>query len=150
MKKAFLTILISLFICSLTHAAEIKWYTWNEGYELAKKENKPMLVFVYAPWCNVCKRLEEKTFNDEQVIPLINEKFIPVKLNPEEKIEYQLGDKKIGTGKILQALTIDASKGLHLPTTVLWYADSKNGKVLAGLMDPTQLKKALSGKLKKR
>jgi hypothetical protein len=33
---------------------------------------------------------------------------------------------------------------------VLWYADAKEGKVLAGLMDPNQMKKALSGKLKKR
>jgi thioredoxin-related protein len=149
MKRILLASLITLMVCSFTHAENLKWYSWNEGYELAKKENKPMLVFVHATWCNTCKRLEEKTFNSEEVVPLINEKFIPVKLNPEEKTEYQLGEEKVTVGKILKAITIDASKGLAVPTTVLWYADSKNGKVIAGLLDPKEMKKTLSGKVKK-
>lgn len=148
MKRLLLSTLITLMVCSFTNAGELKWYSWNEGYDLAKKENKPMLIFVQAPWCNSCKRLDEKTFNHEEVIPLINEKFIPVKLDVEAKEEYTLGEAKIGPGKLLKSLTIDPSKGLSIPTTVLWKADSKNARVVAGLLDPDEMKKLLSKKVK--
>ncbi len=149
MKRILILTLIACLVSSFAMSKEVKWYSWADGYELSKKEKKPMMIFVYAPWCNMCKRLEEKTFNSEEVTPIINEKFIPVKLNPEEKMEYQIGEAKVSTGKVLKAISIDISEGLSVPTTVLWHADSKKGKVITGLLDPDQMKKALSGKVKK-
>jgi thioredoxin-related protein len=152
MKKMMILTLSAFLVCSVCSFAkseEIKWYSWNEGYELSKKENKPMLIFVHATWCNMCKRLEEKTFNSDGVVPIVTEKFIPVKLNAEEKIEYQLGGEKVSVGKVLKTITIDITKGLSVPTTVLWFADSKKGKVITGLLEPDQMKKALSAKVKK-
>ncbi len=148
MKRIIFLTLIALMAGSYAQAKDLKWLTWNEGYELAKKENKPMLVFVHATWCNMCKRLEEKTFNDESVAAEINEKFIPVKLNPEEKAEYLLNVEKVGMAKILSTLTIDLSKGLAVPTTVLWKVDTKKANVFQGLLDPDEMKKALASKIR--
>lgn len=149
MKKLLFATAIILLTCSHTRAEELKWHSWNEGYELSKKESKPMLIFLQAGWCNMCKRLDEKTFHNESVIPVINKNFIPVKLDVESKEEYSLGDAIVTPGKLLKSLSIDTSKGLSIPTTVIWNADSKKAKVIAGLLDPDEMKKLLSKKVKK-
>lgn len=150
MKRIVILILITFFVCSHAKSEELKWYSWNEGYELAKKQNKPMLIFVYASWCNMCKRLEEKTFKNEEVIPLINNNFVPVKLDPAAKEDYLLGDAKVSTGKLLNSISVETSKGLSVPTTVIWNAGSRKSKVITGLLDPDEMKKILSAKYKKR
>jgi thioredoxin-related protein len=148
MKRFLSAALIILMMCSFAHAEKLKWYSWNEGYELSKKENKPMIIFVQASWCNTCKRLDEKTFNNEEVMPLLTQKFIPVKFDVEAKEEYTLGESKVGPGNLLKALSIDPSKGLAVPTTVFWMADSKKAKPVAGLKDPREMMKLLRKKYK--
>ncbi len=41
--------------------------TWAEALELAKSENKPIFLDVYATWCGPCKRLKKNTFSDQEV-----------------------------------------------------------------------------------
>ena len=147
MKRILFVILITLLSYSFTYAEELKWYSWNEGYELARKENKPMLVFVHAKWCHVCKRLDDKTFNNEEVIPIITRDFIPVKFDIEADGKYLLKDSRVSGKDLLKAISSESVVGI--PTTIFWIADTKKVKPVVGLKDPDEMKELLSANRKK-
>ena len=75
-------IIILLFMTLGLNATEINWLeSYTKASEIAKVENKPMLVFINTPDCGACKVMKEVTFKDKIVYPYINEHFIPVSLN---------------------------------------------------------------------
>lgn len=78
MNKIILLLLMTLGL----NASEI---TWMESYvkasEVAKAENKPMLVFINSPKCGACQMMKEVVFKDETIYPYINQHFIPVSLD---------------------------------------------------------------------
>jgi thiol-disulfide isomerase/thioredoxin len=62
----------------------IEWYaSFTEGLNIAKEKKKPLMVDFDAGWCIWCKKLDETTYKDEQVIALSKE-FIPVKVDCDE------------------------------------------------------------------
>lgn len=64
------------------NASEITWIkSYTKAADLAKIENKPMLVFINKPDCGACKMMKELVFTDEMIYPYINTHFIPVSLN---------------------------------------------------------------------
>lgn len=72
---------ISILIPPQPEIKEIKWYnSFEEGLKAAKEEKKSLMVDFEADWCIWCKRLDETTYKDSQVITL-SKKFIPVKVN---------------------------------------------------------------------
>ena len=65
--------------------AQIKWYTFEQAVELAKKNPKKIFVDVYTFWCGWCKRMDATTFTHPVIIKYMNEKYYAVKLNAEQK-----------------------------------------------------------------
>lgn len=63
--------------------AELKWYQWNEGYPLAVKEKKIILVDAYTDWCGWCKKMDRDTYAHPEVIRKLNKHFVVIKFNPE-------------------------------------------------------------------
>jgi len=72
-------------------AEEIKWYSWDEAIELANDEPKKIFIDLYTDWCGWCKRMDATTFQDPDVVAYMNEHFIAVKVDAEQKeeIEYK-------------------------------------------------------------
>lgn len=70
---------------SSTVETEIKWYTWNEAYELSQKTPKKVFIDLYTDWCGWCKKMDATTFKDPQVVKYLNEHFYPVKFNAEQR-----------------------------------------------------------------
>ena len=68
-----------------TEETTIKWYTWEEAAELAKTEPRKVFVDLYTDWCGWCKRMDKTTFQDPEVVKVLNENFYPVKFNAESK-----------------------------------------------------------------
>jgi len=66
---------------------KLEWKDWNEGYELAKKSKKIMLIDAYTDWCGWCKKMDAATFAEPQIVSLINEYFYPVKLDAQSMDE---------------------------------------------------------------
>jgi uncharacterized protein YyaL (SSP411 family) len=142
MKRIIFITLTTLVICSFTNVEELKWNSWNDGYELAKNENKPMLVFVHATWCHICKRLDDKTFNNEEVAAQIIKDFIPVKLDIEAKENYIFEGKEITGKELLEQISKKTVMGI--PTTLFYTPDGRKGTPVGGLMDTDEMKALLS------
>ncbi len=71
----------------LQHAHNpVNWRAWNdETLELAKKENKLMIISIGYAACHWCHVMEHESFEDEEVAELMNTHFIPVKIDREER-----------------------------------------------------------------
>ncbi len=71
----------------LKHATNpVNWYPWGEeAFSLAKKKDKPVLLSIGYLTCHWCNVMEEESFSDPQVAALINDVFIPIKVDREER-----------------------------------------------------------------
>ena len=71
----------------LKHATNpVDWYPWgDDAFSLAKEKNKPILLSVGYLTCHWCNVMEEESFSDPQVAALINDVFVPIKVDREER-----------------------------------------------------------------
>jgi len=76
----------------LQHANNpVNWYAWNdETLELAKKENKLILVSIGYSACHWCHVMEHESFEDEEVARIMNENFINIKVDREERPDIDM------------------------------------------------------------
>ncbi len=71
----------------LQHAYNpVAWYPWcDEAFEKAKKENKPIFLSIGYSTCHWCHVMEKESFEDEEVASLMNELFVSIKVDREER-----------------------------------------------------------------
>ena len=71
----------------LQHAHNpVNWYPWcDEAFEIAKRENKPVLVSIGYSACHWCHVMEKESFENEDTAKLMNEYFINIKVDREER-----------------------------------------------------------------
>ncbi|PCH61573.1 MAG: hypothetical protein COC05_00005 [Gammaproteobacteria bacterium] len=77
---------------------DIHWHDYHQGRQLAKAQNKPILLIFYADWCPTCHAYRP-IFEDKSLVAL-SEEFVMVRVNtdkhpevntayiPEEEWEY--------------------------------------------------------------
>ena len=94
---------------------ELKWESWNTGYEKGKKEKKIILIDAYTEWCGWCKKMDRDTYTNADVIKKINEHFVPVKFNPELDQKYMIDGKEVSGFELLGLLSQNNRTGY--PTT---------------------------------
>src|SRR3954466_15483199 len=71
----------------LQHADNpVDWYPWgDEAFARARAEDKPVLVSIGYAACHWCHVMERESFEDPEVAALMNEHFVPVKVDREER-----------------------------------------------------------------
>jgi len=71
----------------LKHATNpVDWYPWGENaFSLAREKNKPILLSIGYLTCHWCNVMEEESFSDSQVATLINDVFVAIKVDREER-----------------------------------------------------------------
>lgn len=71
----------------LQHAHNpVNWLPWGkEALNKAKKENKPLLISIGYSACHWCHVMEHESFEDEEVAQVMNEKFVCIKIDREER-----------------------------------------------------------------
>lgn len=76
----------------LQHAHNpVNWFPYGkEAFDLAKKENKPVLISVGYSACHWCHVMAHESFEDEGVAEIMNAKFINVKVDREERSDVDM------------------------------------------------------------
>lgn len=71
----------------LQHAHNpVQWYPWcKEAFEKAKKENKLIFLSVGYSTCHWCHVMEKESFENEDVAKIMNEHFVNIKVDREER-----------------------------------------------------------------
>jgi uncharacterized protein YyaL (SSP411 family) len=64
----------------------VDWLPWGEqALRLAVEQNKPLLVSIGYSSCHWCHVMERESFEDERTAALMNEEFVCVKVDREER-----------------------------------------------------------------
>ena len=62
------------------------WYPWGEeAFAKARQEDKPVFLSIGYSTCHWCHVMERESFEDPRVAGLINDAFVPVKVDREER-----------------------------------------------------------------
>ena len=71
----------------LQHAHNpVDWYPWgDEAFELARRENKPVLLSIGYSACHWCHVMAHESFENEAIAKLMNEYFVNIKVDREER-----------------------------------------------------------------
>jgi uncharacterized protein YyaL (SSP411 family) len=71
----------------LQHAYNpVEWYPWSqEAFEKARSEDKPIFLSIGYSTCHWCHVMEKESFEDEEVAKLLNDEFISIKVDREER-----------------------------------------------------------------
>ena len=64
----------------------VDWHPWGEAaFEKARREDKPIFLSIGYSTCHWCHVMEEESFEDEEVAQLMNETFVSIKVDREER-----------------------------------------------------------------
>ena len=83
----------------------VDWHPWGEeAFEKARKENKAIFLSIGYSSCHWCHVMEQESFEDEATAKILNEHFIAVKVDREERPDidkhfqevYQLMNQRPG------------------------------------------------------
>ncbi len=71
----------------LQHAYNpVDWFPWGqEALDKAKAEDKPIFLSIGYASCHWCHVMEEECFSDQQVADLLNQSFVCIKVDREER-----------------------------------------------------------------
>ena len=120
----------------LQHAENpVDWYEWgDEAFERARAEDKPLLVSVGYSSCHWCHVMAHESFESPTVAALMNELFVNVKVDREERPD-------------VDAVTMEATVGMTgsggWPTTVFMTPDAR--PFYAGTYFPPESRHGLPG-----
>jgi len=127
---------------------KINWVSWEEAVELNKKNPKKLFVDVYTDWCGWCKRMDKSTFTDPEIVKYMNENFIAIKFNAEQKEDITWNGNTFkfvksgrrGAHELANALL---NGRLGYPSFVLLDEDFARIMISPGFKKPEQLEKEL-------
>ncbi|MCK4549958.1 MAG: DUF255 domain-containing protein [Candidatus Krumholzibacteria bacterium] len=138
--RRFALILIPVVLLAGCGGSEVQtvetntWMSFESGMELARNMGKPVVIDFYTSWCGWCKVMDKDTFRDKNVASYLNEHFISIKLNAEQKT----GSLKYGGRNYTPAQLARAFKVRGYPSVA--YLDEKGGLIFvdAGFKKPGQ------------
>ncbi len=77
----------SVYLREAAHQ-RVNWFPWGEeAFGEAKRSRRPILLDIGASWCHWCHVMDEGTYSDPEVVRLINEFFVPVKVDRDQHPE---------------------------------------------------------------
>lgn len=75
---------------------EISWLPWSKkAFQKAKELDRPILLAISAVWCHWCHVMDQRTYSDRDVAKLIEEKFVPIKVDRDQRPDI---DKRYNMG----------------------------------------------------
>jgi tetratricopeptide (TPR) repeat protein len=117
-----------VFTCSFlalaaaaVEAQETPGIRWRTDYNTARKEAEakklPMLIDFITEPCGFCHKMDQTTFSDPRVANMINERFIPLKIN--NKVDEKLA-RAVNIG-LFPTIVLAGPDGLILKSKIGWH-----------------------------
>jgi thioredoxin-related protein len=69
------------------------WHKYDEALDLAKEEDKHVLVYFTTAWCGYCKLMKKTTFTDPDVFALMSNEFVLAKVDGDSRSKLKVADK---------------------------------------------------------
>ncbi len=67
-------------------AHEISWRDWSEAaFAEARERNVPVLLAISAVWCHWCHVMDETSYSAEDIISVINEQYVAIRVDNDER-----------------------------------------------------------------
>jgi len=100
----------ALMIVSLaasTQGAPLEWLPFDEAFEQALSQEKPLLVDFYTDWCHWCKVMDAKTFGDPEVAKALAQNFVLCRIQAEDsKASLRYRDATYSNVQFTQAMGV--------------------------------------------
>ena len=148
-KKSILLFLIFKIGNLYSQNTEIQWMSFEKSMSAFQTTPKEIFIDVYTDWCGWCKKMDQSTFKEEDIVNKLSKDYYPVKLDAEMKREVLLfGDTlnfvKFGrSGAHELALKLLSGK-MSYPSYVILDKNLKIKKVIKGYKNKFQILQALS------
>jgi len=73
----------------LKHAHNpVDWFPWGEeAFTKARSEDRPVFLSIGYSTCHWCTVMERESFEDDKIAEILNSKFVPIKVDREERPE---------------------------------------------------------------
>lgn len=106
-------------------SSAVHWLSYNQALNLAKVQKKLIFVDMYADWCVPCRIMDVNVYGDSAVAKVLNERFLPVKLDADSQEKITCDGKKktvqkcyseVWELKALPSFVLVAPKGMSILT----------------------------------
>jgi len=119
-------------------ATEIHWMDIDEVQVAMKQAPKKVWMDVYTDWCVWCKRMDQTTFQNPNVIRYMNEHFYAVKLNAEQKTDIRFMGKMYNANPNERAHPFAKKflgENLSYPTSIVMEENFQGPQPIPGYQD---------------
>jgi thiol:disulfide interchange protein len=97
-------------------AVEVAWEKdWDDAFDRARSEDKPVLVNFYAEWCVWCKHLESITFRDAKVGGMLAGRVVPLNVDIDEAEPELLREHRVDAPPMIVVLDVDGRELGRIP-----------------------------------
>jgi len=142
---ATLLVLVSATACKkeapkAENKGGVTWMNFTDGMKKAKAEGKPVIVDFYTQWCKYCKMMDDTTYKDPEVIKILSEGFVAIKVDAE-------GTASVVDPKGKQVTEAELAKGFNItgyPTLFFFDAKGKPIGPIPGYSSPEDFRPALT------
>ena len=66
-------------------ASKIGWQSYDAGMAKAKKENKKILLYFRADWCQYCTVMDRDVFSNPSVMREIHKNYVPIRVDADKE-----------------------------------------------------------------
>lgn len=106
-------------------SSAIEWQEFSKALELAKKQNKIVVVDFYTDWCGWCKRMDKDTYGHADVIKYAKAKLIMSKVDAESQEKTRFKERELTYQQLAMGLGVRG-----YPTTMFF---DSNGDLLTSI-----------------
>ena len=130
--------------------SKIKWYSFEDAYNLTKKKPKKIFVDMYTDWCGWCKKMDAETFQNPVIADYMSKNFYCVKFNAERKDTVVLDGQTFvnpnpSSSRSTHKLAIELLRGtLSYPSFVILNEKGQELTVVAGYQNAFEFEKVLN------